>query len=173
MCQVKHIHEMGCKRPLRLKIEQFVLSTLITLKIPLIRKKMRKSKTCLMNYLGKHRSPSLTKKASKQLPSLDLKAGDIVRVRSKEQIRQTLDENGRLGGCAFLDEMWQYCGGEYAVVKKMEHFFDEASVKMRKSRDLVLLDGIHCSGQGIPIFKHACDRYCLLFWKEAWLEKVE
>lgn len=175
MCQVQHIDEMGCKRPIRLKIEQFILTTLLTLRINLLVKKMRKCKFSFVRYLRERKADSSIKDSSTGLrhsPPPDIKTGDTVRVRSKEEILQTLDENNRLGGCAFLKEMWQYCGGEYKVVKKMEYFFDEAGARLLKARDLVLLEGIHCSGENIPIFKHPCDRHCLLFWKEAWLEKV-
>jgi hypothetical protein len=136
---------------------------------------MRKFITFLARDSGTRSKSSLSKEnsqGSKYSSPLSLKAGDVVRVRSKEQILQTLDENNKLGKCNFSDGMWQYCGGEYKVLKRIEHFYDEASCRMLRTRDLVLLEGLHCSGN-LPAFKHRCDKHCLYFWKEAWLEKIE
>ena len=101
-----------------------------------------------------------------------LKLGDIVRVRSKEEIQQTLDKKNRLDGCFFMDEMWQYCGTQQRVLRRVEGFFDEAELRMFKTRDIVLLDGLNCSGK-VSCFETRCDRFCYFFWKEVWLEKIE
>ena len=54
--------------------------------------------------------------------SSSLKKGDLVKVRSKEEIMSTLDPFSELKGCAFLAEMHQYCGTEQRVFKSMERF---------------------------------------------------
>lgn len=103
---------------------------------------------------------------------LYLKAGDRVRVRSKEEIRQTLDEYDKYKGCLFVSDMWQHCGREYRVLKVVEHFYDEAKFKVKKCYDTVILEGVVCEGIS-KAFKQRCDRTCFFFWKEAWLERVE
>ena len=40
---------------------------------------------------------------------VSLKAGDLVRIRSRQEIEATLDHWKELEGCAFLEYMWQYC----------------------------------------------------------------
>ena len=174
MCQVRQVSDMSSKAPLSLRVEQVFVTALIWLRLPRLRRAIRRYGSVLAGYLGKQTARSSHGKASEG--SLDcrsemLKAGDLVRVRSREEIMRTLDENMRLGGCAFMAEMWQYCGKEYRVAKTLEYFFDEASFRMLKARDLVLLEDLHCSGN-VPIFSHRCDRYCLLFWKGAWLERI-
>jgi hypothetical protein len=175
MCQSKDIKELDCESPLILKVEQFLVR--VAKKIGPYRKKFRYYKKIFVtNYLGKRREISLNKEDAKDSiysSSSSLKAGDIVRVRSKEQIMQTLDENKRLEGCYFRSDMWQYCGGEYKVFKRVDYFFDESSSKMRKARNMVLLEGLYCSGELPMYFKHRCDRSCFFFWKDAWLEKVK
>ncbi len=107
----------------------------------------------------------LTKRSSKPL-----KSGDMVRVRSLEEIQATLDKDGRYqGGMLFIDEMAQYCGGTYRVLKRVNKVFDALPWKMKKSHELVILDGVLCHGYG-P-YKE-CDRTCFFFWKEAWLKKI-
>jgi hypothetical protein len=42
-----------------------------------------------------------------------VRAGEMVEVRSKEEILATLDERGRLHGMPFMPEMLQYCGQRF------------------------------------------------------------
>jgi hypothetical protein len=97
--------------------------------------------------------------------AVGLQAGDLVRVRSEEEVRRTLSAWNELRGCAFLEGMWQYCGTTQRVLKLVERFVDE-----RDAKGIVLLDGLMC--QGTPYYGR-CDRSCFYFWREEWLEKVE
>ena len=99
-----------------------------------------------------------------------LKAGDTVRVRSKEGIQSTLNPWKQLKGCGFLDGMWQYSGTTQRVLKPMEIFLDERDYRVKKCRGIVLLEGLMC--QGTREFGR-CDRSCLFFWREEWLEKID
>ena len=96
--------------------------------------------------------------------------GVRVRVRSLEEIQNTLNSFKELKGCAFLEDMKQYCGTEQCVLKVMERFLDERDYQVKKAKGIVLLEGIYC--QGTPVFGR-CDRSCLSFWREEWLEKIE
>lgn len=100
-----------------------------------------------------------------------IKEGDMVLVRSKEEIKSTLDHFGKLKGCSFMeDEMSLYCGTVHRVHKVMERFVDERELRVKKCKGLVLLDGVMC--QGTTAFGR-CDRSCFVFWREEWLEKIE
>jgi hypothetical protein len=99
-----------------------------------------------------------------------LKPGDRVRVRSREEIKATLNPLSELKGCAFLDEMWQYCGTSQRVLQSMERFLDERDYKVKKTRGIILLENVIC--RGTPVFGR-CDRCCFLFWREEWLERLE
>ena len=138
-------------------------------------RKAKRYNTSKSASLMKHRKNFSGKKSSNDSINsqpLGLKRGDVVRVRSKEQILQTLDENNKFDGCYFMDEMWQYCGTQHRVLKRVESFYDEANLRMCKARDTFLLEGIYCSGK-MQGYKQRCDRQCFSFWKEAWLERVE
>jgi hypothetical protein len=115
-------------------------------------------------------SATTTVAASAPSATSFLKAGDLVRVRSHEEIRATLDPWKELRGCAFLDSMSPYCGTTQRVLKIMERFLDERDYKVKKVRGMVLLEGILCPGT--PVFGR-CDRCCHFFWREEWLEKLE
>jgi hypothetical protein len=102
----------------------------------------------------------------------DLEVGDRVRVRSLEDIRSTLDERGYLKGCGFAYGQQQFCGRAFRVVKRVNHFFDEARARMLRGHNLVLLDGVYCEGENCE-WTRGCDRMCFYFWRSEWLEKVE
>lgn len=128
----------------------------------------------ILNYMNKISSKGNVKinvgVIAEISPVVHLKSGDWVRVRSLDEIQNTLNPFKEFNGCAFLEDMKQYCGSEQRVLKAMERFLDERDYKVKKASGIVLLDGIYC--QGTPVFGR-CDRSCLLFWREEWLEKIE
>lgn len=99
-----------------------------------------------------------------------LQAGDTVRVKSQQEIMQTLNNWHQLGGCSFMQEMWPYCGTRQNVLKRVDKFLDERDYRVKKCRGIVILEGVIC--QGTRDFG-ACDRSCFFFWREEWLERVE
>jgi hypothetical protein len=107
--------------------------------------------------------------AKRFAPAVPFKTGDLVRVRSREEINSTLDPFKELKGCAFLPDMYQYCGTQQRVLKSMQHFMDERDYKLKKVHGVILLENVICSGT--PVFG-PCDRCCFLFWREEWLEKI-
>lgn len=103
--------------------------------------------------------------------SIPLKEGDLVCVKTKEEIKSTLNHLGKLKGCSFMEnEMSPYCGTVHRVHKSMERFVDERELRVKKCKGLVLLEGVMC--QGTTAFGR-CDRSCFVFWREEWLERIE
>jgi len=99
----------------------------------------------------------------------NLKPGDWVIVKSKEEIKETVNNWNQLKGCAFMEEMWPYCGTKQRVLKRVERFLDERDYLVKKCKGIVLLEGVMC--QGTKDFG-PCDRSCFYFWREEWLEKI-
>lgn len=99
-----------------------------------------------------------------------LVAGQAVRVKSREDIQATLDDWNYLKGCGFMEEMWPYCGTKQRVLKPVRKFLDERDYRVKKTRGIVILEGLHCEG---TIDYGRCDRNCYYFWREEWLDKVE
>lgn len=110
------------------------------------------------------------KAAFKDEPVLNLEKGEIVKVRSRREIEQTLDENNQFQGVEFMETMWQFCDGTYEVMKRLERILDPWENRLRKCRNMVILKGLFCHGD--PAHNLDCDRTCLYYWKEAWLERV-
>jgi hypothetical protein len=99
-----------------------------------------------------------------------LKSGDWVRVRSIEEIQASLNHWRQLKGCAFMPEMAQYCETTQRVLKPMQRFVDERDLIVKRTSGIILLEGVMC--QGTANFGR-CDRSCLFFWREEWLEKID
>ena len=98
---------------------------------------------------------------------LNLKAGEWVEVKSKEEILKTLDEGGGNRGLRFVPEMFEYCGQHCRVLKRVEKICIENTPDIRRIRNTVLLEGGICKGGGM-----GCDRSCFHFWREVWLSRV-
>ncbi len=99
-----------------------------------------------------------------------LAAGDLVRVRSEEEIRATLNTWNELKGCMFMDAQRQYCGTAQRVLKSVERFVDERDYRVKRAKGLILLDALIC--EGTPDYGR-CDRACFYFWREEWLVKID
>src|SRR4051794_621779 len=100
---------------------------------------------------------------------LRLKVGDWVEVRPKEEILATLDANGELEGMPFMPEMLAHCGQRFQVYKSAHKTCDTVfPVRGRRVHAAVHLS-TRCSGDA----HGGCQAACLLFWKNAWLKRVD
>lgn len=101
-------------------------------------------------------------------PPLNLLPGDLVRVKSVSQIRQTLDRSGKHSNLLFAPAMADFCGRVLRVQDRVENIILEGTPHQRKIKNTVLLEGATCDG----ICHRMCPRQSLLFWRECWLERV-
>lgn len=102
----------------------------------------------------------------------EIKSGDLIKVRSKPEIQERLDNWGRTGRCSFVTEMYDSCDNIYSVLKTVDYFYDETKKKMCRCKNIVLLEGSLCGGKR-RMFSSPCDRSCFYFWHTAWLQKVQ
>jgi hypothetical protein len=99
---------------------------------------------------------------------LGLQPGEIIEVKSAEEIRRTLDATDKNRGLGFMPEMWEYCGQRGRVFKRVEKVcLEHAPRTVRAMKNTVILEGAFCKGSGI-----GCDRACFYFWRECWLRRV-
>lgn len=101
---------------------------------------------------------------------LDLRVGDVVEVRGRDEILATLDENGELESLPFMPEMLQYCGQRLTVHKVANKLCDTMTRSgIRRMENAVHLTGVRCDGGA----HGGCQAACLIYWKHAWLRKVD
>jgi hypothetical protein len=99
-----------------------------------------------------------------------LRASDWVEVRSKEEILSTLDKEGQLECLPFMPEMFEFCGKRFRVSKRAHKTCDPVNgLGGRRMSSAVHLEGVRCGGDA----HGGCQARCLLFWKNAWLRKID
>lgn len=91
--------------------------------------------------------------------------GQLVEIRSAPEIAATLDVDGKLDGVPFMPEMARYCGQSFRVFRRADITCVEGH-GLRRMNAAVFLDELRCDGSA----HDACERHCLIFWKEAWLK---
>src|SRR5215510_12536323 len=100
----------------------------------------------------------------------NLRVGDWVEVRSKQEILRTLDKQGQLDALPFMPGMFQYCGQRFRVFKRAHKTCDTVNRSGgRRMVNAVHLEGIRCDGAAYS----GCQAGCLIFWKEAWLKPID
>ena len=98
---------------------------------------------------------------------LDLKPGEVVRVRGMFEILRTLDRNGCNRGMEFKPEMFQFCGRKYPVIINMTRRIDERSGELKGFRSpCIVLESVYCQGQ-----RSFCQRANYHYWREIWLSR--
>jgi hypothetical protein len=129
----------------------------------------------LANRLGLLRPLPLHGPAKQSPPAapLDIRPGELVRVRSPSEIEATLDDQGLNRGLSFDREMLPYCGRKFRVKDKVQRIIDDRTGRMLKiPKDCLVLDGAVCSGAR-SAGRWFCPRQIYPFWREAWLSRVD
>jgi hypothetical protein len=96
--------------------------------------------------------------------------GDLVEVKTPDEILDTLDADGAAEHLPFMPEMLEYCGQRFRVsTRALTVCFSGAGSPLGfKGDDVVTLDGLRCSGTA----HGGCQKACTIFWREAWLRKI-
>jgi hypothetical protein len=103
-----------------------------------------------------------------RIPSIELQPGDLVEVRSKEEILATLGPDQRNRNMWFDEEMVPYCGRRARVLSKVTRILDENTGKMIKLGDCYVLEDVVCLG----LYHRFCQRAITPYWRSGWLKKV-
>lgn len=104
--------------------------------------------------------------------STKLFPGDLVEVKSPNEILATLDTDGAMDKLPFMPEMIEHCGKRYRVSRRVVKICTSgagSSIRAFRSDDVVFLDGLRCSGAD----HDGCQKACMIFWRDAWLRKVD
>lgn len=104
--------------------------------------------------------------------TLNLQPGEMVRVKSHEEILQTLNAGSKNRGMWWDAELVPYCGGTYKVLKRVTKIINEQTGKMQEMKNpCIILDSVVCQARysGCRMF---CPRSIYPYWREIWLERV-
>jgi len=104
--------------------------------------------------------------------NLNLQPGDLVRVKSYNEILKTITADGKNRGLSFDAELVRYCGGVYRVRTRVNRFIDEKTGAMlTMNTDAVILEGVWCRAR-YSNCRMFCPRSIYSWWREIWLERV-
>jgi hypothetical protein len=104
---------------------------------------------------------------------LDLQVGEMVRVKSYEDILATCNVDNKNRGMGFDGEQMPYCGGTYRVLKRVDRIINERTGKMMQMKNpCIILDGVFCQGRYSDC-RMFCPRAIYSYWREIWLSRVE
>ena len=100
----------------------------------------------------------------------DFVVGDLVEIKTLDEIRTTINEQGCLEELPFMPEMLAMCGRRAYVYRCIHRLFDyRKSRRMRHMDGAVLLAGALCNGSS----HGGCQAACQTIWKPAWLRRVD
>jgi hypothetical protein len=104
---------------------------------------------------------------------LNLQPGELVRVKSHEEILATLDDGSKNRGLWWDAELVPYCGKTYRVAKRVHNVLDERTGKMiRMKSPSILLESAICAARYSPC-RMFCPKSTYCYWREIWLERVD
>lgn len=112
---------------------------------------------------GPHTGPAPT-------GTTDLQPGELVRIKSRDEIIATLTTKGFNRGLGFEESMERSCGRVARVSARVERCIDEKTGELLEMKNpCIMLDGIICDG----VYKSNCPRAFIPFWREIWLERID
>ena len=101
-----------------------------------------------------------------------LEPGDVVRIKSYDEILSTIDRGNKHNGLFFDAEMVPFCGGTYRVRSRVKNFLNEKTGKMIALKTgAVMLENVWCQARYSDC-RMFCPRAIYPWWHEEWLEKV-
>ncbi|MFD1544488.1 hypothetical protein [Nonomuraea guangzhouensis] len=101
--------------------------------------------------------------------TLNLQPGELVRVRSRQEILDTVNEDLSNRGMNFDAELARHCGRTARVRARVDRCIDEPSGRMLEMKTpCIVLEGVVCEG----VHSLNCPREFFPFWREIWLERV-
>ena len=104
--------------------------------------------------------------------TLNLQPGELVQIKSHEDILKTLSTRSRNRGLYFDAEEVPYCGKTYRVLKRVDRIVNERTGKLQEMKTpCVILDGVICESRYSEC-RLLCPRSIYPYWREIWLERV-
>jgi hypothetical protein len=104
-----------------------------------------------------------------RIAPVPLQPGDLVEVRSKEEIMATLGPDQRNNKMWFDAEMLPYIGQRARVVRKVTKILNENTGRMIKLADCYILENMICLG----LYHRFCQRAITPYWRSSWLRKID
>jgi hypothetical protein len=104
---------------------------------------------------------------------LNLQPGELVRIKSHQEILRTLNVENKNQGLYFDAEMVPFCGRTFRVLQRVDKILDEKTGRMVTMKTpSIILQGAVCESR-YSYCRMFCPRAIYSYWREIWLERVE
>jgi hypothetical protein len=104
---------------------------------------------------------------------LNLQPGEIVRVKSHDEILETVNVNNKNRGLSWDADQVPYCGGTYKVLRRVTRIIEEKNGRMVTMKNpCIILDNVVCKGR-YSRCRMFCPREIYPYWREVWLERAD
>jgi hypothetical protein len=104
--------------------------------------------------------------------ALNLQPGELVRVKSYQEILTTLDTESKNRGLLFDKELVPFCGSIYRVRARIDKFIDEKTGTMSTMKTpAIMMEDVWCQAR-YSSCRLYCPRSIYSWWREVWLERV-
>jgi hypothetical protein len=103
---------------------------------------------------------------------LNLQPGELVRIKTHDEILQTLNTGSRNRGLYWDAEEVPHCGSTHRVLRRVDKIINERTGKMQAMKTpCVILDSVVCESRYSEC-RLFCPRSIYAYWREIWLERV-
>ena len=107
------------------------------------------------------------------LLNLGLQPGELVRIKSQEEILLTVDTSNKNRGMYWDAELVPYCGKTFRVRSRVTRLIGERTGKIQVMKNpCIILDSVVCQAR-YSSCRMFCPKEMYPYWREAWLERVE
>lgn len=104
--------------------------------------------------------------------ALNLQPGELVRVKSHEEILKTVTVENLNRGMHWDAELVPYCGGTYRVKDRVTKIIHERTGKMQEMKTpCIILESVVCQAR-YSACRMMCPKEMYPYWREIWLERV-
>jgi|SRR5579871_5905178 len=104
--------------------------------------------------------------------NLGLQPGELVRVKSHDDILNTVAADNKNRGMFWDAELVPYCGGTYKVAKRVTKLIGEQTRKMVEMKTAcIILENVVCRARYSDC-RMQCPKEMYPYWREVWLERV-
>jgi hypothetical protein len=105
--------------------------------------------------------------------TLNLQPGELVRIKSHEEILQTIDSSNKNRGMHWDAELVPYCGKTFKVRDRVTKIIHERTQKMVQMKTpCIVLESVVCQAR-YSSCRLFCPKEMYPYWREIWLERVQ
>lgn len=119
-----------------------------------------------------HPRPGIQGKAPTPVVDLALQEGELVEVRSLDEINATINETFRNRGLYLSADDTRHCGHRGRVSRRVTRIINERTREMMEfTTPCIVVEGANCLGEYAEK-RLLCPRRINSYWREAWLKRV-